>query len=636
MRTLKSLIRRYMYRVSCVLVVVILCLLLYVQFETEQKQVYEVATRTISQIETVLEENQKELDEIEQEYRQSCLHSAETVARIIEGDPDVLNSIDELEEIAACVEIDEIHVFDASGRIFTGTHPEYYGLTFDSGEQISFFRPMLEDKTLKLVQDITPNTAEEKPMQYSAVWSENGEFIVQVGMEPVNVMKVTEKNELSYIFSLLRVNPEANYYAIDAATGKIVGSTNLDSVGTDASEIGLRLKDIQSDDGFYVAVNGRRSFCVFERIGVNYIGRVVTAESVYQNIPITTFWILISLILVAAFLVNRVGRYMNKYVVDKISDVNDKLKSIADGNLEENVDIRSSVEFAELSNYVNSMVKSLLENNKKMSYVLSKTNMNIGTYEYGGPTQRVRYTENIPKILSVDHDKMEQLASDVDRFVHFLDEIMEHPLPDEEGIYQRGEQFIRLEEIRNDDGVFGVAIDVTTEITKRMEIEKERDVDALTGLYNRRGLEAKLEQLFRAPKRLDHSAIIMVDADGLKTINDTYGHEKGDVYLKKIAEAIAEVGTASSVASRQGGDEFVLFLYGYDSEEALREAIHTLEYIQSSYFAALDENINVPLRFSMGYCLASGENDYRELLMQADKNMYKNKFERKKCACRGG
>ena len=100
-------------------------------------------------------------------------------------------------------------------------------LTIDSGEQINFFKPMLTDKSLKLVQEITPNTAEEKPMQYSAIWSENGEYIVQIGMEPVNVLKVTEKNELSYIFSLFRVNPDMSYYSINSENYELLGSTNL-------------------------------------------------------------------------------------------------------------------------------------------------------------------------------------------------------------------------------------------------------------------------------------------------------------------------------------------------------------------------------------------------------------------------
>lgn len=619
-----------MFKVTCVLVIFILIMLSYIQIATEKRQARETAAITISQIESVLEENQQNLAEIQEEYRQTCLHNAETVARIIESDPSVLSNIEELKDISASVEIDEIHVFDKTGRIFTGTHPQYYDYTFDSGEQMMFFKPMLTDKTLKLVQDITPNTAESKPMQYSAVWSENGEFIVQVGMEPDNVMKATEKNGLSYIFSLFRVNPEAHYYAIDTQSGEIIGSTDPETMSENAADIGLNLKDLQKgEEGFHTKINGKLSFCVFKRNGSNYIGRVIDVYSLYREAPVTILWIFLSLIIITYFLVKAVIRYMNRYVVMKIDDVNVKLKSITDGNLEERVDIQSSVEFAELSDYVNSMVKSLLENNKKMSYVLSKTNILIGTYEYGGNSQKVRYTEYMPKILSMDSDSLKRLALSPDEFAAYLDGIKKNPVPDECGVYRHGEQYLRLEEIQNGDEVFGVAVDVTAETAKRLEIEKERDIDVLTNLYNRRGLETKLTQLFSEPETLGYSAVVMIDADGLKAINDTYGHEKGDVYLKKIGQAIADSVTRNSIAARQGGDEFVLFLYGYESKDELINDIKTLEAIQSSSFAALDEGTNVPLRFSLGYCLVNGESDYNALLKEADEKMYLNKTERK-------
>lgn len=80
---------------------------------------------------------------------------------------------------------------------------------------------------------------------------------------------------------------------------------------------------------------------------------------------------------------------------------------------------------------------------------------------------------------------------------------------------------------------------------------------------------------------------------------------------------------------RQGGDEFVLFLYGYESEEALNETIEMLAYIQNHSSVQLGENINVSLRFSFGYCPANGNTDYQKLLKEADEKMYKNKLERK-------
>lgn len=192
-------------------VAVILIMVTFILVMIEQNRAYETAVKTFSQIEQILAENQKELADAQQEYSQTCIHNAETISRIIENEPDIVYDTEELKRIAEITEVDEIHIFDNTGRIFAGTHPEYFNYTFDSGEQMRFFKPLLEDKTLQLVQDITPNTAEGKLMQYSALWSRTGDFIVQVGMEPVNVMKITEKNELSHIFSLFAVSPEAGY-----------------------------------------------------------------------------------------------------------------------------------------------------------------------------------------------------------------------------------------------------------------------------------------------------------------------------------------------------------------------------------------------------------------------------------------
>lgn len=182
MHTLKSMISRYMKKVTLILLVIILSVVIYLQITNEQRRALESATRTFSQMEQVLTENQKELEAVQEEYNMTCLHNAETITRIIDSDPDALNNVDELRKIAELVEVDEIHIFDKTGRVFSGTHPEYYNYTFDSGEQMMYFKPMLNDTSLKLVQEITPNTAESKMMQYSAIWNNSKEYIVQIGM----------------------------------------------------------------------------------------------------------------------------------------------------------------------------------------------------------------------------------------------------------------------------------------------------------------------------------------------------------------------------------------------------------------------------------------------------------------------
>lgn len=122
----------------------------------------------------------------------------------------------------------------------------------------------------------------------------------------------------------------------------------------------------------------------------------------------------------------------------------------------------------------------------------------------------------------------------------------------------------------------------------------------------------------------------MVDADNLKMINDTYGHDAGDVYLRAIAGLFRDFGPKSSVSARLGGDEFVLFLYGYDSGQELLDTAALLEDMQNHSFADLNGQVRVPLRFSFGCCLTGQSADYEKLMKEADEKMYENKRERKK------
>lgn len=630
MQTLRNIISHYMRCVTFLLVAFLLAVILCLQIAHEQKQARETAGETFYQIGQLLERNQEELAETKAAYRQTCLHNAEAIAYIIENDPSVLDSVEELKRIAKMMEVDEIHIFDTTGRIYAGTHPEYYDFTFDSGEQMGFFKPLLTDKTLHLVQDITPNTAEAKLMQYSALWSKSGTFIVQIGMEPVNVLKATEKNELSYLFSLFRVNPHANYYAVAGKSGEIVGSTDLPSVGKNLAEIGVDPDSITTGTtAFHAHVNGVNSYCVFREKDGNYIGRILSCHEMYQSIPPITAALAVCLITIAFILSHVVTKYMNLYVVEGIRSVNEKLHSITQGNLDELVDIQNSVEFSELSSYINRMKQSLLDNSKKMSYVLSKTNMYIGVYEYNQHMKRVRITRHVPRILCLTPQEAEDLSADYRQFQAFITALRQDPVAGETNVFALKERYVKLEELNRENEIFGVIIDVTEEIRKRQKIEAERDYDLLTGLYNRRGLDIRLSALFDKPEALGCSAVVMIDADNLKTINDSYGHDAGDVYLKEIAALIQDFGPKSCVSARLGGDEFLLFLYRYGSEQELTDTILLLTDLQNNSFADLSDQVRVPLRFSFGTSMTGQSADYEKLIKEADEKMYENKRKRK-------
>ena len=145
MPTLKQLINRYLYSISFILVLLSVMAVSIVQLKLENQRVYTEGLHSLSQIEQIMHDNQQELDQIQSEYRRTSLLNAKVVSRLVESSPDLLYNLDELRNITYHLEIDEINFIDTTGVIFAGTHPEYYGLTMDSGEQIAFFKPLLTD-----------------------------------------------------------------------------------------------------------------------------------------------------------------------------------------------------------------------------------------------------------------------------------------------------------------------------------------------------------------------------------------------------------------------------------------------------------------------------------------------------------
>jgi diguanylate cyclase (GGDEF)-like protein/PAS domain S-box-containing protein len=163
-----------------------------------------------------------------------------------------------------------------------------------------------------------------------------------------------------------------------------------------------------------------------------------------------------------------------------------------------------------------------------------------------------------------------------------------------------------------------------TETKQAMEQLKYLSLhDQLTGLFNRTFFEAEL-------KRLNHSryypiTIISADLDGLKLVNDTMGHDRGDLLLKSTADILTKSLRRSDILCRVGGDEFAAILPHTDAEtaETLSTRIRaTLNQLNRSEGA-------IPLDISLGVATTkTGETSLSELYKQADDLMYKDKLHR--------
>lgn len=153
--------------------------------------------------------------------------------------------------------------------------------------------------------------------------------------------------------------------------------------------------------------------------------------------------------------------------------------------------------------------------------------------------------------------------------------------------------------------------------------------DSLTGISNRSIFYDKLRQvLSRASRKFEHFGIISLDMDGLKEINDNYGHRAGDAAIKEVAVRINSTLREADTVSRLGGDEFGIIVVSVPGREDLNALIQRID---GSITKAFDfEGVNINLRASIGYALFSEDGIEIDILIEkADKSMYEVKRARK-------
>ncbi len=131
-------------------------------------------------------------------------------------------------------------------------------------------------------------------------------------------------------------------------------------------------------------------------------------------------------------------------------------------------------------------------------------------------------------------------------------------------------------DLRDDRRIRGVVLnarDVTERVALEEQLLRQAFHDALTGLPNRALFRDRLQQsLARCARSLDMFALLLIDLDGFKRINDTLGHHLGDQLLEAVAHRLAEVARPTDTLARLGGDEFVLLLAGASEPAALAVA----------------------------------------------------------------
>jgi len=172
-------------------------------------------------------------------------------------------------------------------------------------------------------------------------------------------------------------------------------------------------------------------------------------------------------------------------------------------------------------------------------------------------------------------------------------------------------------------------IDVSTEMAALQELERRATIDTLTDCYTRQSILGELELALRQANSTHttgtHTAVVYLDLDGFKAVNDTLGHAAGDEALTQVAELLRVASRDGDDIGRLGGDEFLVLLRNIPTTDvAMRAAQRICEAIGGNDFEL--SSGTVPLRVSAGVAVADSHAETcDELVQRADAAMYRSK-----------
>lgn len=624
---------KYIFLIITGAIFLIVLINFFLTLRTLKSQQYDSFQTKIGQVIHTLENNQQELSILNKNLDEDYLTRAKAAAYVLDRQKEVCSDEKELQYLAKLLNVDEVHIIDDNGIIISSSVSKYVGIDMADDKQTRPFLSILEsnNKDAYFIQDTQPNAAEKKIMKYVGVARKKKKGIVQVGFEPVRQLEAEAKNTYEYIFAKFPTDTGEELFAVDIKSGKVIGNSNGTDLAYTASLYPLETLTNCTDGAFKKDSNNKTVYLVSREYNDVLICAAIPGDVILQKLGTNIFHTLLYLLIIEIAVILLLNYLVRQKVVNGIHHILNDLSTIRDGNLDTTVSVGGNREFEQLSEGINSMVKSIVSISDRISSIIEISGIPLAAFECENEVENVFVTRGLGALLAIPADKAEELYKNSQLFDQYIRGITEHPVEGETDIFQVNEQkFIRIHMSKSPDSYLGVITDVTGSVLERRKLQYENTHDHLTGLYKFSHFKKMAAEKLKTLPHKKICAIVMVDLDYFKSVNDTYGHDKGDIYLKEFATVLQSMPIEHFLTARRSGDEFCMMIFDCTKKAEITSYLDNFYKTLGKHPVKLSETESRVISVSCGFAWTNNtKTNVSELLHHADEALYEMKRDTK-------
>lgn len=622
---------RYTFIIITSAIFLIFFINLLITLHTLESQQYNKFYTKSEQVIHTLENNQAELSILQENLDEDYLTRAKAAAYIFDTQEEISMNVDEMKYLATLLNVDELHVIDENGFIIAASVSRYVGFDMSKHEQSRAFLSLFESDKDYFIQEAQPNAADQKIMQYIGVTRKEKKGIVQVGFKPTRQLEAKARNTCEYIFSRFPTDSGEQLFAVDRFTGTILGHSN--GMNTDFSAAYYQPEQLlECTKGSYKKEeNGSSMYVMVREYGDILIGLAIPQKNLTQQLFKQVFNTLWYLLLIEAIILILLNYLVKRKVVNGIHLIIQNLMDITNGNLDTTVAADDNPELKALSSGINTMVKSIISISDRISAIIKISGIPLAAFEYQFDAKHVFVTSGFKELLDISEEKAKELCQDTVKFDKYIKNIINNPLKGETDIFQINDtKYVRIHMSESSNKNLGVIIDISKDIIEKQQMQYENTHDTLTKLYKYSYFKQLASERLQNKPSKSVCAIVMLDLDSFKSINDTFGHDIGDKYLQHFSNIMRSMPSEHFLSARRSGDEFCMMVLNCSDKNDIIQYLNQFYQALEQTPVSLSDSQSKIIHASSGFAWTADSNaDIDELLNYADEALYDIKRETK-------